>query len=83
MLFGFSHTILTHNSNRVKRTLPRLPSSFGASPQDDPRAHQGRVRSRPWVQGEWAVHVYLDGELWGECCKKKNDTSSFRLVVCA
>ncbi|KAG0038346.1 nuclear protein localization protein 4 [Podila clonocystis] len=35
-------------------------------PADNPEKHQGRVRSRPHIDGSWPVHVYLDVKLSGE-----------------
>lgn len=32
------------------------------APVDDPSRHQGRTRARPWVQGEYPAHVYLERE---------------------
>ncbi|KAF9304781.1 poly(U)-specific 3'-to-5' RNA exonuclease [Mortierella antarctica] len=32
-------------------------------PADNPDKHQGRVRSRPHIDGSWPVHVYLDVKL--------------------
>lgn len=34
-------------------------------PADNPDKHQGRVRSRPHIDGSWPVHVYLDGNSHG------------------
>ncbi|KAK4687613.1 U6 snRNA phosphodiesterase, partial [Tremellales sp. Uapishka_1] len=44
----------------AKRTLPGLPSAFESGPKDDPELHQGRSRSRPYVQGDYNAHIYLD-----------------------
>ncbi|KAG0095092.1 nuclear protein localization protein 4 [Podila epicladia] len=32
-------------------------------PVDNPEKHQGRIRSRPHIDGSWPVHVYLDVKL--------------------
>jgi hypothetical protein len=43
-----------------KRKLPRLSSSLSLSvPVDDPAKHQGRVRTTPFVEGQWAAYVYV------------------------
>ncbi|OCF32287.1 hypothetical protein I316_05955 [Kwoniella heveanensis BCC8398] len=41
------------------RKLPSLPSSFALGPKDDPTLHQGRTRTRPYVDGDYNAHVYL------------------------
>ncbi|WVQ74545.1 hypothetical protein IAR50_004146 [Cryptococcus sp. DSM 104548] len=41
------------------RKLPSLPATFDTTPKDDPSLHQGRTRSRPFVDGEYDTHVYL------------------------
>jgi U6 snRNA phosphodiesterase len=44
----------------LHRKLPSLPSSLvSATPVDRPELHQGRVRSTPHVDGQWAAHIYL------------------------
>ncbi|KAK1231327.1 poly(U)-specific 3'-to-5' RNA exonuclease [Marasmius sp. AFHP31] len=43
-----------------KRKLPPLQSSVVVPvPKDNPSLHQGRIRSTPHVEGQWAVHVYV------------------------
>ncbi|KAF7982875.1 hypothetical protein HWV62_25110 [Athelia sp. TMB] len=43
-----------------KRKLPPLPSSLRpAIPIDKPELHQGRTRSSPHVEGQWAAHIYV------------------------
>ncbi|KAF8349234.1 hypothetical protein F5887DRAFT_878788 [Amanita rubescens] len=43
-----------------KRKLPTLSSSLMVPvPIDDPAQHQGRVRTHPHVEGQYATHVYL------------------------
>ncbi|WVW80048.1 hypothetical protein I302_102021 [Kwoniella bestiolae CBS 10118] len=42
-----------------QRTLPSLPDTFETAPKDDPSLHQGRRRTRPYVDGEYNTHVYL------------------------
>ncbi|KAL0069785.1 poly(U)-specific 3'-to-5' RNA exonuclease [Marasmius tenuissimus] len=45
---------------KKKRKLPPLQSSVIVPvPNDDPSLHQGRIRSTPHVEGQWAVHVYI------------------------
>ncbi|GAA5998966.1 HVSL domain-containing protein [Rhodotorula paludigena] len=47
---------------KKKRKLPPLDDSFEATPRrsDSPELHQGRKRSVPHQQGQWAAHVYLE-----------------------
>ncbi|WWC97052.1 hypothetical protein V866_003929 [Kwoniella sp. B9012] len=45
-------------SKRPKK-LPSLPDAFETAPKDDPSLHQGRRRTRPYVDGEYNAHVYL------------------------
>ncbi|BGP27613.1 UPF0406 family protein [Rhodotorula toruloides] len=49
---------------KKKRKLPSLDDSFDAAPRrsDSPDLHQGRKRTTPHVEGQWAAHVYLDLE---------------------
>ncbi|KZV61625.1 hypothetical protein PENSPDRAFT_693237 [Peniophora sp. CONT] len=43
-----------------KRRLPALSSSvIVPTPVDDPSKHQGRTRSSPHVEGQWAAYVYV------------------------
>ncbi|KAI0345677.1 hypothetical protein BDW22DRAFT_1353253 [Trametopsis cervina] len=43
-----------------KRRLPTLAPSFTLSaPKDNPALHQGRVRSSPHVEGQFAAYVYI------------------------
>ncbi|CAG8713707.1 3608_t:CDS:2, partial [Acaulospora colombiana] len=43
-----------------RKLLPKLPSTLSPIiPQDDPSLHQGRVRSQPFVDGQFASHVYV------------------------
>ncbi|WRT65611.1 uncharacterized protein IL334_002556 [Kwoniella shivajii] len=42
-----------------QQRLPSLPDSFHTAPKDDPSLHQGRSRTRPFVDGEYNSHVYL------------------------
>ncbi|WVQ94633.1 hypothetical protein IAU59_001713 [Kwoniella sp. CBS 9459] len=46
-------------AKRPRRQLPSLPPSFESAPKDDPALHQGRSRSRPYVDGDYNAHVYL------------------------
>ncbi|KAL7419733.1 poly(U)-specific 3'-to-5' RNA exonuclease [Cryptotrichosporon argae] len=47
---------------RKRRKLPALPQTYEAV-IDDPSAHQGRRRSRPYVDGDYNAHVYLTLDL--------------------
>ncbi|PKY48556.1 hypothetical protein RhiirA4_445408 [Rhizophagus irregularis] len=58
-----------------RKDLPPLPSDFlqlypGKKDYtkhiDDPSKHQGRIRSKPHVEGDWATHVYVDVTLTEE-----------------
>ncbi|KAL0252412.1 hypothetical protein I308_101803 [Cryptococcus tetragattii IND107] len=44
---------------KKQKKLPILPSNFNTTPEDDPSLHQGRTRSRPYVDGEYNTHVYI------------------------
>ncbi|WVO13235.1 hypothetical protein L204_100848 [Cryptococcus depauperatus] len=52
---------LTSQSQSPKRQkkLPVLPSTFDLALKDDLSLHQGRTRSRPFVEGEYNTHLYL------------------------
>jgi hypothetical protein len=43
-----------------KRKLPALPAHLAPSvPSSDPSKHQGRTRTTPHVEGQWAAYVYV------------------------
>jgi hypothetical protein len=47
-------------SKTKKRKLPTLSASLVLPvPVDNPSKHQGRTRSSPHVEGQWAAHVYI------------------------
>ncbi|KZO96969.1 hypothetical protein CALVIDRAFT_563601 [Calocera viscosa TUFC12733] len=47
-----------------KRKLPALSETFIPKvPIDNPALHQGRVRTVPFVQGQWCAHVYVPVDL--------------------
>lgn len=49
-----------------KRKLPALPAYLApAVPLDDPLKHQGRTRTTPHVDGQWAAYVYVPLALRG------------------
>ena len=49
------------------RKLPPVSSSIApAGPQDDPSQHQGRIRTIPHIEGQFAAHVYVSLPL-GRC----------------
>ena len=42
-----------------RKKLPSLSSSLKPSiPQDDPSQHQGRIRTQPFVEGQFSTHIY-------------------------
>lgn len=48
------------NTKQRKRQLPALPAHLASSvPLDDPSKHQGRTRTTPHVDGQWAAYVYV------------------------
>ncbi|KAF9439013.1 nuclear protein localization protein 4 [Entomortierella beljakovae] len=57
-------------SKKHKSTLPPLPSIFKElfkereRPPDNSGKHQGRIRTRPHIEGSWPVHVYLGTVGW-------------------
>jgi len=43
-----------------RKQLPKLaPSLSPLIPEDDPTKHQGRVRTQPFVDGQFATHIYI------------------------
>lgn len=43
-----------------RRKLPQLSSLLSPStPVDDPAQHDGRMRTIPFVEGQWAAYVYV------------------------
>jgi hypothetical protein len=59
-----------------RRKLPALSSTLTVQkPVDDPALHQGRTRSSPFVEGQWAAYVYVPVRLDSE--------SSFDRVLAA
>ena len=49
-----------------KRKLPALAAHLAPSvPTDDPSKHQGRTRTTPHVEGQWAAYVYVPIALRG------------------
>jgi len=42
-----------------RKKLPTLPPSLKSNiPQDDPSKHQGRIRTQPFVDGQFATYIY-------------------------
>ncbi|KAI0299597.1 hypothetical protein BC826DRAFT_906356 [Russula brevipes] len=51
---------------KKKRKLPALASHLApAVPPDDPSKHQGRTRTVPHVDGQWAAYIYIPLALRG------------------
>ncbi|KAF8073648.1 hypothetical protein FPV67DRAFT_1410341 [Lyophyllum atratum] len=45
---------------KKRRKLPSLSSSLlSPIPVDRPELHQGRIRTKPHVEGQWAAHIYV------------------------
>jgi hypothetical protein len=52
--------------SKKRKKLPALPTYLApAVPLDDPSKHQGRTRSTPHVDGQWAAYVYVPLALRG------------------
>jgi hypothetical protein len=48
------------DTKQRKRQLPALAPHLASSvPLDDPSKHQGRTRTTPHVDGQWAAYVYV------------------------
>ena len=48
------------DTKQRKRQLPALAAHLASSvPLDDPSKHQGRTRTTPHVDGQWAAYVYV------------------------
>lgn len=44
---------------KKRKLLPTLSATLApAVPKDDPSQHQGRIRSQPFVDGQFATHIY-------------------------
>ena len=77
----------TNNPKQRKRHLPALPVHLVSSvPLDDPSKHQGRTRSIPHVDGQWAAYIYVPIAVRGalrrvveravDIARKKGDSDS-------
>ena len=54
-----------------KRKLPALAAHLAPSvPTDDPSKHQGRTRTAPHVEGQWAAYVYVPIALRGTALRR-------------
>jgi hypothetical protein len=54
----------TYESGKFPAFLPSQPTHVpGVAPRDDPAFHQGRKRTRPYVDGDYDTHIYLSREL--------------------
>lgn len=49
--------------SRPRKKLPCLPKSYSGISADNPEQHGGRVRARPFVDGDYYAHVYVEREL--------------------
>ena len=55
-----STTDTNQRKHKRKRQLPALAAHLASSgPPDDPSKHQGRTRTIPHVDGQWAAYVYV------------------------
>jgi hypothetical protein len=74
-----------------RRKLPAFAAHLAPSvPPDDPSKHQGRTRTTPHVDGQWAAYVYVPIALGGTLRRiveravgiaKKGDDSGTNVVV--
>ncbi|KAI8144110.1 U6 snRNA phosphodiesterase Usb1 [Fennellomyces sp. T-0311] len=49
------------DTEQPSSAMPALPSFFSpATKTDDPGRHQGRVRTKPHIENNWATHVYVE-----------------------
>ena len=54
-----------------KRKLPELAAHLAPPvPPDDPSKHQGRTRTTPHVEGQWAAYVYVPIALRGTALRR-------------
>jgi hypothetical protein len=54
-----------------KRKLPALAAHLAPPvPPDDPSKHQGRTRTTPHVEGQWAAYVYVPIALRGTALRR-------------
>jgi len=72
MMKRSSRTLVSYSSSESeteeppakKKKLPSLAASLVTPvPVDHPELHQGRVRTIPHVEGQWAAHVYVSLEV--------------------
>jgi U6 snRNA phosphodiesterase len=56
-IVSYNHSILTRFL--YLRKLPSLPPSLALQHVDDPALHQGRIRTMPHVDGQFAAHIYV------------------------
>lgn len=58
--YAYKYRLLVLNSQWSSRKLPKLsPSIVVSSPKSDPSQHQGRTRSSPHIEGQFAAYVYI------------------------
>jgi hypothetical protein len=61
----------TGTKQQRKRKLPALAAHLAPSvPTDDPTKHQGRTRTTPHVEGQWAAYVYVPIALRGTALRR-------------
>jgi U6 snRNA phosphodiesterase len=68
----------------LHRKLPRLsPSLVVPTPIDNPALHEGRVRTMPHVEGQFAAYVYvcLRLERWSRMQAIVSDALSFAMAT--
>ncbi|KAJ9099822.1 hypothetical protein QFC21_003822 [Naganishia friedmannii] len=61
-------------SYAVHSRMLSLFISCHLAPVDDPTEHQGRSRSRRWIEGDWNAHVYLKLKVSAALRAVLNDT---------
>lgn len=56
---------------------------YHTGPADNPAEHQGRHRSRPYVDGDYTAHVYIEGGRYIYAVEAQDDVESLNRSVCS